>query len=72
MRPFEGFTVDVFFEEAFFHHQTQVVARAAPRAVGVLVDDMAQVIEAAWLLGTAVSKPFFACEPAFPSARGEP
>ena len=47
MRPVERLAVDVLLQQALAHHQPEILARPPPRGVGGLVDDVAQVVEAA-------------------------
>src|SRR6267142_7102355 len=47
MRPVKRLAVDVLLEQALAHHQAEILARAPPGRIGRLVDDVAQVIEAA-------------------------
>src|SRR3546814_9815296 len=49
MRPEERLAIDVFLEQPFAHHQAEIASRPTPGFVGLLVDDMAQVIQAAWM-----------------------
>ncbi len=45
--PVQRLAVDVLLEQALAHHQAEIAPRAPPRRVGGLVDDVAQVVEAA-------------------------
>ena len=47
VRPQQRLAVDVLLEDALAQHQAEVLARPPPRRVGRLVDDVAQVVEAA-------------------------
>ena len=53
VRPVERLAVDVLLEQALAHHQAEILARAAPGRVGGLVDDVAQIVEAAGIGGLA-------------------
>ena len=71
VRPVERLAVDVLLEQALAHHQAEILARAPPRRVGRLVDDVAQIVEAAGIGGLAGGEPGLARLPALPGARGE-
>ena len=71
MRPVERLAVDVLLEQALAHHQAEILARAPPRRVGRLVDDVAQIVEAAGIGRLAGGEPLLARLPALPGARGE-
>src|ERR1700726_2480701 len=71
MRPIERLAVDVFLEQSLAHHQPEILSRATPWCVGRLVDDVAQVVEAAGIGRLAVGEPGFPRLPAFPGPRGE-
>ena len=71
MRPFEGFAVDIFFEQPFFHHQPKIGPGAAPRGICAFVDYVAQIIKAPWTLRAAFCEPFFTALPAFPRTGGK-
>ena len=71
MRPGQRFAVDVFLEQAFAHHEGEGPLGATPWAVGLLVDDVAQIVEAARRAGFAVVEPFLAGLAAFPGFGGE-
>src|SRR5690606_14509729 len=45
VRPDQRLAVDVLLEQPLAHHQAEALARAAHRLVGLLVDDVAQVVE---------------------------
>ena len=71
MRPVERLAVDVLLEQTLAHHQAEILARAPPRRVGGLVNDVAQVVEAAGIGRLAGGQPMLARLPALPGARGE-
>ena len=71
VRPVERLAVDVLLEQALAHHQAEVLARAPPRRVRRLVDDVAQIIEPAGVRGLAGGKPGFARLAPLPRPRGE-
>ena len=71
MRPVERLAVDVLLEQALAHHQAEILARAPPRRIGGLVDDVAQVVEPAGIGRLAGREPGLARLPALPGARGE-
>ncbi len=71
MRPVERLAVDVFLEQAFAHHQAEILARAPPRRIGGFVDDVAQVVEAAGIGRLAGGEPMLARLAALPGPRGE-
>src|SRR5471030_681919 len=71
MRPVERFAVDVFFQQPLAHHQAKVFARPPPWSVGALVDEMAQIVEAAGGWRLAGLQPGFARLSALPGAGGE-
>ena len=71
VRPVERLAVDVLLEQALAHHQAEVLARAPPRRVGRLVDDVAQIVEPAGIGRLAGGEPMLARLPALPGARGE-
>src|SRR5450631_717406 len=71
MRPIERLAVDVFLEQALAHHQAEILARAPPRRIGRLVDDVAQIVEPAGIGRLAGGEPLLARLPALPGARGE-
>ena len=71
MRPIQRLAVDVLLQQALAHHQAQILARAPPWRVGALVDEMAQVVEAAGRRRLAGLKPSLARLPALPGPRRE-
>ena len=71
MRPGQRFAVDVFLQQAFAHHQPEITPRAPPRAVGGLVDDVAQIVEAPRIGRLACCEPGFARLTTLPGAGGE-
>ena len=60
MGPQQRLSVDVLFQETLAHHQAEVAARPAPRAVGGFVDDVAQIIETARRVRLAGGEPLLA------------
>src|SRR6267378_1934860 len=71
VRPVQRFAVDVFLEQALAHHQPEILARAPPRRVGGLVDDVAEIVEPARIGRLAGGKPGFARLPTLPRPSGE-
>ena len=71
MRPGQRLAVDVLLEQPLAHHQPEIFPRSPPGRVGALVDDVAQIVEAAGLGRLAGLQPGFARLPALPGARGE-
>ena len=71
MRPFQRLAVDVFLEQALFHHQAQIGAHPPPGRIGTFVDDMAQVIEPSGLGGPPFGQPFLAALAALPRPGGK-
>ena len=71
MRPIQRLTVDIFLEQAFAHHEPKILARAAPRRIRRLVDDVPQIVEPPWIGRLAGGKPGFPRLSAFPGSRGE-
>jgi hypothetical protein len=71
VRPEQRLAVDVFLEQALAHHQAQVLARAAPGFVGLLVNNVAQVVETARMSRLATGQPGLARLAALPRAGGE-
>src|SRR5690606_31113187 len=71
VRPVERLAVDVFLEQALAHHQAEILARAPPRRIGRLVDDVAQIVEAAGIRWLAGGEPRLARLAAFPGPRRE-
>src|SRR3546814_11854324 len=60
VRPHQRFAVDILLQQPLAHHQPQRTARAAIGLVGGLVDDMAQVVEAAGARRTPGGEPVLA------------
>ena len=71
VRPHQRLAVDVFLEQPLAHHQAEIAARAAPRLVGLFVEDVAQIVEASGVRGAPVGEPHLAALPALPRAGGE-
>ena len=71
VRPQQGLAVDVLLEHLVVEKQPERDARAAPRHVGALDDDVLEGVEPAGLLGIAVRRPFARRLAAVPFARGE-
>src|SRR5690242_1919631 len=71
MRPIERLAVDVLLEQALTHHQSEIFTRAAPRRVGILVYNVAQIVEPAGIGRLARGEPSFPRLSALPSPRGE-
>uniref|UniRef100_A0A0N5A5N4 LigA n=1 Tax=Parastrongyloides trichosuri TaxID=131310 RepID=A0A0N5A5N4_PARTI len=71
VRPFQRLAVDVFLQQALAHHQAQVLLGPAPRRIGALVDDVAQVVQAARIGRLAGADPGLARLAALPGAGGE-
>src|SRR5215510_8438380 len=71
MRPVKRLAVDVLLEQALAHHQAKILARAPPGGIGRLVDDVAQVVEAARIGRLAGCKPSLARLSALPGTRRE-
>jgi hypothetical protein len=71
VRPQQRLAVDVLLEDALAQHQAEVLAGAPPRRVGRLVDDVAQVVEAARVGRLAGAEPLLAALAALPGARRE-
>src|SRR6266446_9679074 len=71
VRPVERLAVDVLLQQAFAHHQPEILACAPPRRVGRLVNDVAQIVEAARIRGLAGREPRLARLAALPGSRGE-
>ena len=69
--PYEGFAVDIFFEESFFEHGTEGKARGSVGDVGIFVDDVEEAIESAWIFWFSVTDPLFSWFSAFPHVGGE-
>ena len=71
MRPDERFAVDIFLQQPFAHHEAEIAPRAPPGAVGLLVDDVPEIVQAARLCGLSVGEPALARLSALPGAGGE-
>ena len=71
MRPVQRLAVDIFLEQPLAHHQAEILARAPPRRVRRLVDDVAEIVEAARVRRLAGRKPGFAGLAALPGAGGK-
>ncbi len=71
VRPDQRLTVDVFFQQPLAHHQPKIAARAAPRFVGLFVDDVAQVVQSPRILWLAIRQPRLTALPALPRAGGK-
>src|SRR5262249_21427651 len=71
VRPVERLAVDVLLEQAFTHHQPEILARPSPRGVGRLVDNVAEIVEAAGILRLAGGEPRLARLAALPGPRGK-
>ena len=71
VRPHQRLAVDILLQQALAHHQAEILARAPPGRVGGLVDDVAQVVEAAGRRRLAGLQPFLARLAALPGAGGE-
>ncbi len=67
VRPFQRLAVDVFLQQALFHHQPKVGPCPPPGRVGALVDDVAQIIQASGLLFAPRVQPGLAALAALPS-----
>ena len=71
MRPFQRFAVDVFLQQALFHHQSQIGPCSPPWGICGFIDDVAQIVQAAGLLRATLGQPFFAALATFPGAGGK-
>src|SRR5207248_4073386 len=71
MRPEQRLAVDILLEDAFAQHQPEAAAGAAPWRVGRLVDDVAQIVEAAGVGRLASGDPALAGLAALPRPRRE-
>jgi hypothetical protein len=63
--------VDVLLEQALAHHQPEIAPRMPPRLVRGLVDDVADVVDAAGIGRAAGFEPGLAALAALPGAGGE-
>src|SRR5258708_25027475 len=57
MSPIKRLAVDILLEQPLPHHQSEVASRPPPWRVGGLVDDVAQVVEAAGIGGLVCGPP---------------
>ena len=71
VRPGQRLAVDVLLEQPLAHHQRQRALGPAPGRVRRLVDDVAQVVEAAGGGRLAGGEPGLACLAALPGLGGE-
>ena len=71
VRPVQRLAVDVLLEQALAHHQAEVAPRASPRRVRRLIDNVANVVEAARIGFLALIEPELAGLTALPGAGGE-
>src|SRR3546814_9087760 len=71
MRPEQRLAVDILLEQPLAHHQAQILARPAPGFVGLLVDDVAQVVQTPRHGRTPGGQPVLPALPALPRPRGE-
>ena len=71
VRPGERLAVDILLQQALAHHQAQILPCATPESVGRLVDNMAQIIEAAGIGGFTSLQPGLPRHPALPGLGGE-
>ena len=69
--PVERLAVDILLEKSLTHHQPEIFARAPPRRISGLVDDMAKIVQAARIGRFAGGEPSLARLSALPGARGE-
>ena len=71
VRPEQRLAVDIFLQQPFAHHQAEIALGPAPGLIGLLVDDVAQIVEAAGR-GRAIGvQPVLARLAALPGAGGE-
>ena len=66
VRPGERLAVDVLLQQALAHHQRERTLGAAPGRIGALVNDVAEIVQAARIRWLAGGEPGFARLPAFP------
>ena len=71
MRPVERLAVDVFFQQAFAHHQAKIFARPPPWRISGFIDDMAQIIQPPRHRRFARCQPLLARLPALPLFGGK-
>ena len=71
VRPVQRLAVDVLLQQTLAHHQAEVLARTAPGGIRRLVDDVAEIVEAAGIGRLAGGKPRLTRLSALPGARGE-
>src|SRR5258706_625558 len=70
VRPVQRLAVDVLLEQAFAHHQSEILARAPPRRVVGFVDDVAEIVEPARIWRLAGGKPRLPRLPPLPCPGG--
>ena len=71
MGPFQRLAINVFFQQPFFHHQTQIWTGPTPWGIRALINDVAQIIQTTGLLWASLLQPFFTRLAAFPRAGGK-
>ncbi len=71
VRPGQRLAVDVLLQQPLAHHQRERALGAAHRRVGLLVDDVAEIVQAAGAARLAGRQPLLARLPAFPGPRRE-
>src|SRR5690348_14303142 len=71
VRPVQRLAVDVLLQQPLAHHQAEILSRTTPWGIRSLVDDVAEIVEAAGIGRLAGGKPGFARLPALPGAGGE-
>ena len=71
MRPLQGLAVDVFLQQPLAHHQPEIAPGMPPRLVGRLVDDVADVVDAARIGRAPRFQPGLAALATLPGAGGE-
>src|SRR3546814_13006530 len=71
VRPQQRLAVDVLLQDALAQHQAEVLAGAPPGRVGGLVDDVAQVVEAAGIGRLAGADPALAPLDTLPTRQEE-
>src|SRR5690606_39232650 len=69
--PLQGLAVDILLEQALAHHEPEIAPRMAPGLVGRLVDDVADVVDAAGIGRPAGFEPGLAALAALPRSGGE-